>query len=87
MKRFTFLTAACTLALSGVAQAADGPVCDKFVASLKKAVASAGKTMKDDDAAFWKRQCGKAPNADVEKQTKCMDGAKSDADMKACFKM
>lgn len=87
MKRFSFLAIACTLVLSGAAQAADGPVCDKFVASLKKAAANAGKPLKDDDAGFWKKQCGKAPNADIEKQTKCMDGAKGDADMNKCFKM
>lgn len=65
---------------------ADGPLCDKYIATFKKAAAKAGKSMDGESVQFWKKACANSPNAEIEAFNKCMDAAKSDADMNTCLK-
>ena len=69
------------------AMAADAKACDAFVAAFGKAGKLVdGKELSKEDAAFWKKQCAKKPDAEVKKDTDCLDKAKTKDDVGACMK-
>jgi hypothetical protein len=85
MKRLTLALLLC----AAPAFAASPAVCDKFVASFEKAGKVALKQeMTAESRDFWKQACLKEKEKDaaVRKQTKCLDGAKTEAALGACLK-
>ncbi len=69
------------------ALAADAKACDAFVAAFGKAGKLVnGKDLSSDDAAFWKKQCAKKGDAEVKKDTACLDKAKTKDDVGVCMK-
>ena len=85
MKRLTLVV----LLAAAPAFAASSAVCDKFIASFEKAGKVVLKTdMTAESRDFWKKACLKEKEKDaaVEKQTKCLDGAKTGEALGACLK-
>ncbi|MDP1922178.1 MAG: hypothetical protein Q8L14_38415 [Myxococcales bacterium] len=62
--------------------------CEKFIKSVEKAGKASGKAPEAEGLAFFKGACLKDKEADatIVKQTKCLDGAKTEAAFNACFK-
>lgn len=81
------VAALAVLILAAPAFAASEANCTDFVEAFKKAskVAS-GKDLADDDAGFWKKQCLKKTDAEVKKDTACLQKVKAAKDMGPCMK-
>ncbi len=84
MKRLVFVV----LLTAAPVFAASAPVCDKFVKAFTKAGKAAGQEVDAETEAFWKKACLKEKEKDaaIEKQTRCLDAAKSGQDVGACLK-
>lgn len=85
MKRLTLAVVA-SFALPSFA--ASPAVCDKFVKAFEKAGKAVGKAPDADGLSFWKGAClkDKETDANITRQTKCLEGVKAAADLNACFK-
>lgn len=84
MKRFILSL----VVLAGPSFAASPATCDAFLKAFSKAGKTLGKAPDAEALAFWKGAClkDKETDANIAKQTKCLDGVKVANDMNACFK-
>ena len=84
-----FMLALVVALCAAPAFAASPANCDKFVAAFDKAgKAATGKSLEASDKDFWKKAClkDKEKDANIEKQTRCLDGAKTKDEFGACMK-
>ncbi len=75
-----------SLSLCAPALAASDANCDRFVKAFEKAGKAVGKSIDKDTLDFFRKSCGKKPDAEVTKDASCLEGVKSEADLGKCMK-